>query len=171
MTSLRGRTASSSLCAAAAIVVAGAAVASGDLAVDAATQPGGEPADTMRIAARSGEGFFAVSGSDACIRISGYVAAGAEFGGGLRPASHDSGPFDAALDRGARAREPGSAPTPVSTRRWVRGGYTSRSAATTSNLEAQRAPLAKGQKGYAELGAGQFRFAAISASCRRGRTV
>jgi hypothetical protein len=41
-----------------------------------------------------GEGFFAVTGSDACIRISGYVAAGAEFGGGLRPGRAPA-PFDA----------------------------------------------------------------------------
>ena len=40
-----------------------------------------------------GEGFFAVSGSDACIRISGYVAAGAEFGGGLRQ-GRGPAPFD-----------------------------------------------------------------------------
>ena len=41
-----------------------------------------------------GEGFFQVSGSDACIRISGYVAAGADFGGGSAPAWHAAPRFD-----------------------------------------------------------------------------
>ena len=52
-----------------------------------------------------GEGFFAVSGSDACIRISGYVAAGADFSGGLRVVSHDPAPFAAvaATTLGTRA--------------------------------------------------------------------
>ena len=91
MTSFAWRTASSSLCAVAAIVVAGAALA-GDSSM--ANQSAATPNDAHCSAL--GEGFFAVSGSDACIRISGYVAAGAEFGGGWRPASHSSGPFEAA---------------------------------------------------------------------------
>lgn len=41
-----------------------------------------------------GEGFFQVSGSDACIRISGYVAAGADFGGGSSPAWRASPRFE-----------------------------------------------------------------------------
>ena len=41
-----------------------------------------------------GEGFFPVAGSDACIRISGYVAAGADFGGGSAPAWHAAPRFD-----------------------------------------------------------------------------
>jgi hypothetical protein len=58
------------------------------------------PAEPMNTANRNhcsalGEGFFPVNGSDACIRISGYVAAGTDFGGGLRPA-HAPAPFDAA---------------------------------------------------------------------------
>jgi hypothetical protein len=91
MTSFAWRTASSSLCAVAAIVVAGAAFAgdSSMLNLSAAT-PNNAHCSAL------GEGFFAVSGSDACIRISGYVAAGAEFGGVLRPALHYPGPFEAA---------------------------------------------------------------------------
>ena len=37
-----------------------------------------------------GEGFYAVKGSDACVKISGYVAAGADF---AAPGAKDSGAF------------------------------------------------------------------------------
>ena len=74
------------------------------LAGDASPQP--QPAATPKITrcGALGEGFFAVSGSDACIRISGYVAAGADFGGALRPASRAPGPFDAARPAAMRTR-------------------------------------------------------------------
>lgn len=85
------RIASLSLGAVAAIVVAGGALA-GDSSMT--KQPAATP-DDARCSAM-GQGFFAVSGSDACIRISGYVAAGAEFGGAWRPAWRNSAPFDAA---------------------------------------------------------------------------
>jgi hypothetical protein len=77
------------LCAAAGALFAGAAVA-GDASVPA--QPGRTPNDAR--CGALGEGFFAAPGSDACIRISGYVAAGAEFAGGLRPGWRGAAPFD-----------------------------------------------------------------------------
>jgi hypothetical protein len=99
MTSFARRTASSSLCAVAAIVVAwAAAAADSSMPKQQAETPNDAHCGAL------GEGFFAVSGSDACIRISGYVAAGAEFGGGLRYASHNSAPFDAAPTSALRTR-------------------------------------------------------------------
>jgi Porin subfamily len=41
-----------------------------------------------------GEGFFPVAGSNACIRISGYVAAGADLGGALHPVARGAAPFE-----------------------------------------------------------------------------
>jgi hypothetical protein len=88
--------------------VAASLVASGALAGESSTptQPAGT-ANSARCSAM-GEGFFAVSGSDACIRISSYVAAGAEFGG-LRPAWRNSGPFDGASTTALRTRVGASA--------------------------------------------------------------
>ncbi|MGD0642909.1 MAG: hypothetical protein ABSC22_19380 [Roseiarcus sp.] len=91
MTSFACRAASLPLCATVACLVAGSAFA-------------GDPLTSQRpIAAPNGahcgaigEGYFAVAGSNACVKISGYVAAGGDFGGVLRAASHDSGPFGAA---------------------------------------------------------------------------
>ena len=79
-----------SVCALGASLVAGSALA-GDS--PAPKTPAASPNDARCSAL--GEGFFAVSGSDACIRISGYVAAGADFGGGLRGVSRDPAPFAA----------------------------------------------------------------------------
>ena len=90
MSSFARPTVSLSLCAVAASLVAGAAFA-GDSFMP--KQPEMKPNDARCSA--QGDGFFAVSGSDACIRISGYVAAGADFGGGLRSVSHDPAPFAA----------------------------------------------------------------------------
>lgn len=75
----------------AACALAGGLVAGPACAGDLAPEPVKTPNDAHCSAL--GEGFFAVSGSDACIRISGYVAAGTEFGGGLRPARAPA-PFD-----------------------------------------------------------------------------
>lgn len=97
ITSFAWPTARAFVCAAAS-VVAGAALA-GELATP--TRPAATPND-VRCGAL-GEGFFSVSGSDACIRISGYVAAGAEFGG-LRAVSQNSGPFAAAPTTALRTR-------------------------------------------------------------------
>jgi hypothetical protein len=99
MTFFVRRMAALSLCALGGCLLAGTASA-GD------SSPPNPPAATPNNARCSalGEGFFAVSGSDACIRISGYVAAGAEFGGGLRYASHNSAPFDAAPTSALRTR-------------------------------------------------------------------
>jgi hypothetical protein len=71
---------------------ASVAAASGALAGEAAA-PGQPPASAQigRCGAL-GEGYFAVSGSEACIRISGYVAADADFAGPLRP-PRPPGPF------------------------------------------------------------------------------
>ena len=65
------------------------------LAGDAQTP--GEPLNAVNRGHCSalGEGFFPVNGSDACIRISGYVAAVTDLGGGLR-AAHAPTPFDEA---------------------------------------------------------------------------
>ncbi len=98
MTSFARPTAGACVCAAAASVVAGIAFA-GDLATPA--PPAATPTDAR--CGALGEGFFAVSGSDACIRISGYIAAGAEFGG-LRAVSRNSGLFDAAPTSAQRTR-------------------------------------------------------------------
>ena len=100
------RMASLSLGAVAASFFAGAAFA-GDASMP--KQSAATPNDARCSA--MGEGFFAVSGSDACIRISGYVAAGAEFGGAWRPASHSSDPFDAASTTALRTRVGVSADT------------------------------------------------------------
>jgi len=70
--------------------------ARGALAGDASPQPQLAATPKITRCGALGEGFFAVSGSDACIRISGYVAADAEFGGALRPTPGDARPFDAA---------------------------------------------------------------------------
>lgn len=51
-----------------------------------------------------GEGFFAVSGSDACIRISGYVAAGADFGSGSPSAWRGAPPFGSTTTTVTRTR-------------------------------------------------------------------
>jgi hypothetical protein len=69
-----------------------AAAASGGLAGEAS--PPGQPPSAAQIGRCNalGEGYFAVPGSDACIRISGYVAADTEFAAGLRP-PHAPGPF------------------------------------------------------------------------------
>ncbi len=91
MTSLACRTAGLSLCATVACVVAGSAVAGDPLT---SQQSVADPNDARCNA--MGEGFIAVAGSNACVKISGYVAAGGDFGGVLRTASHNSGPFDAA---------------------------------------------------------------------------
>lgn len=99
MTSLARRTARVSLRASAACLVAGGALAGEPIA---ASQPAAAP-NQARCSAL-GEGFFAVSGSDACIRISGYVAAGAEFGGGLHAVSHNPAPFDVAPTSALRTR-------------------------------------------------------------------
>jgi Porin subfamily len=86
------------LCAAATSVLAGSAFA-GDL-----SPPGQPPASPNDVHCRAlGQGFFAVSGSDACIRISGYVAAGADFSAGPHPDSHN-GPFGAASTSTLRTR-------------------------------------------------------------------
>ncbi len=98
------RKASLSLGAVVASLFAGAASA-GDSSMP--NQPAATPNDAR--CGAMGEGFFAVSGSDACIRISGYVAAGAEFGGVLRPAWRNSGPFDAASTSALRTRVGASA--------------------------------------------------------------
>ena len=100
MTFVASAKAKLSVCALGASLVAGSAFA-GD-------SPGPKPPAASPNDARCralGEGFFAVSGSDACIRISGYVAAGADFGGGLRSVSHDPAPFAAvaATTLGTRA--------------------------------------------------------------------
>jgi hypothetical protein len=71
----------------ASIALSGAALA-GD---DAPPKP--PTGDGLRCSAL-GEGFFPVAGSNACIRISGYVAAGADFGGGLHSATHSAAPFE-----------------------------------------------------------------------------
>jgi hypothetical protein len=73
----------------ASIALSGAALA-GDVA--ALKPPTG---DDLRCSAL-GEGFFPVAGSNACIRISGYVAAGADIGGGLHPVAHNAAPFEPA---------------------------------------------------------------------------
>ncbi len=88
-----------SLCATAACFVAGSALAGDSLT---SNQPAATP-NQGRCGAL-GEGFFAVSGSDACIRISGYVAAGAEFGAGLHAVSHNPAPFEAAPTSALRTR-------------------------------------------------------------------
>lgn len=87
---------SSSLGVAAAGLFAGLAAAGG-------ASPPPAAADNARCNAL-GEGFFAVSGSDACIRISGYVAAGAEFEGGVRPAWRNPAPFDSGQSTALRTR-------------------------------------------------------------------
>ncbi|MGD0764299.1 MAG: porin [Roseiarcus sp.] len=90
MTFVASAKAKLSVCALGASLVAGSACA-GD-----ASAPKSPPASPNDARCRAlGQGFFAVSGSDACIRISGYVAAGADFGGGLRSVSHDPAPFAA----------------------------------------------------------------------------
>jgi len=99
MTSFARRTARLSLCAAAASLLAGTAFA-GDSSMP---KPQAETPNAAHCSAL-GEGFFAVSGSDACIRISGYVAAGAEFGGGLHAVSHNPTAFDAAPTSALRTR-------------------------------------------------------------------
>jgi len=99
MSSFARPTVSLSLCAVAASLVAGAAFA-GDSFMP--KQPEMKPNDARCSA--QGDGFFAVSGSDACIKITGYVGAGAEFVGGLRYPSHNSGPFDAAPASALRTR-------------------------------------------------------------------
>ena len=63
---------------------------------------GGLPASTQGAPARAngrcaalGEGFFAVAGSNACVRISGHISAGTGFGTGAahgNPAPVDFGP-------------------------------------------------------------------------------
>jgi hypothetical protein len=65
-------------------------------------QPAKSP-DDARCSAL-GHGFFAVSGSDACIRISGYVAAGADFGGALPSAGRGAAPFGATTGAVMRTR-------------------------------------------------------------------
>jgi hypothetical protein len=90
MTFFAWRMASLFLWALGASLVAGSAFAGDSPALK---PPAASPNDARCSAL--GQGFFAVSGSDACIRIGGYVAAGADFGGGLRAASHDSVPFEA----------------------------------------------------------------------------
>ncbi len=103
MTFLVWRMARLSVGAVAASLVAGAA-----LAGDSSTPAGPtETANRARCSAM-GDGFFAVSGSDACIRISGYVAAGAEFGG-LRPAWRNTDVFDGASTTALRTRVGASA--------------------------------------------------------------
>jgi hypothetical protein len=70
-----------------------AAAASVALAGDAAA-PGPPPTSAhIGRCGAAGEGRFAASGSDACIRISGYVAADTTFAGALRP-PRPPGPFD-----------------------------------------------------------------------------
>jgi hypothetical protein len=83
--------------------IAASLVAGGAGAGDSSTPT--QPVATTNSARCSamGEGFFAVSGSDACIRISGYVASGVEFDG-LRPAWRNSGPFDGASTTALRTR-------------------------------------------------------------------
>ncbi len=88
MTFFASAKASLSVWALGASLVAGNAFA-GDLSVP--KSPAAWPNDARCSAL--GQGFFAVSGSDACIRISGYVAAGADFGGDLRGVAHDPGPL------------------------------------------------------------------------------
>jgi hypothetical protein len=74
----------------------GASLVAGSAFAGDASAPKSPPAspDDARCRALGG-GFFAVSGSYACIRISGYVAAGTDFGGGLRSVSRDPAPFAA----------------------------------------------------------------------------
>lgn len=84
----------------------GASLVAGSAVAGDASAPKSPPVSPNDARCRAlGEGFFAVSGSDACIRISGYVAAGADFGGGLRSVSHDPAPFaaGAATTLGTRA--------------------------------------------------------------------
>ncbi len=97
--SLARRTASAALGAVAACLVAGSALAGDPLTV-------GRPAAAASAARCSalGEGFFAVSGSSACIKISGYVAAGAVFGGVLPASARNFGPFGAAPAAPLRTR-------------------------------------------------------------------
>ena len=40
-----------------------------------------------------GEGFYALPGSDACVKISGYIGAGVEFAAPGRVTAPSSGPF------------------------------------------------------------------------------
>lgn len=98
MTFFVRRMAALSLCALGGCLLAGTASA-GD------SSPPNSPAapDNARCSAL-GEGFFAVSGSDACVRISGYVAAGAEFGGGARVVAHEPEPFEGGSTTAFRTR-------------------------------------------------------------------
>jgi hypothetical protein len=66
--------------AALAACAAGSALA-GDALPSGAAKPTTEAVNNAKCAAM-GEGFFAVAGSDACVRISGHIRVGAGFGGG-----------------------------------------------------------------------------------------
>jgi hypothetical protein len=73
-------------------ILASIALTGGALAGDAAP-PKPAAGDDLHCSAL-GEGFFPVAGSSACIRISGYVAAGADLGGALHPVAHGGAPFE-----------------------------------------------------------------------------
>lgn len=78
----------------AALLAAGCALAQRSaFAGDSFEPKPGPPALDQTHCSALGEGFFAVSGSDACIRISGYVAAGAGFVEPGRVAAPATGPF------------------------------------------------------------------------------
>jgi len=74
------------------VLLASIAFSGGALAGDVAP-PKPPAADDLHCSAL-GEGFFPVAGSSACIRISGYVAAGADLGGALHPVAHNAAPFE-----------------------------------------------------------------------------
>jgi hypothetical protein len=115
--SLSRRAANASLSATAACLVAGSALA-GD-ALDG--KPPMAAAINSRCNAR-GDGSFALAGSSACVKISGYVAAGADFGDVAPAAPRNSNLLDVTPPEpvrtlsgiSAEARfEPPMAPTPV----------------------------------------------------------